>query len=138
MTSASEGNGSYFDDQALRGELNPFQAFGLPPDDFMLTQHGARLHYEVAAKHVSETGDGGAVTKGARVPRYEHLEAARASLIEGVTNAQFERLKFDWAVHDKTLTWNPFAPVGSDAAKQPPTDKRDGMSASSLTVTKRY
>ena len=48
MTSTSEADGSYFDSQELQGEFNPFQAFGLAPDDFMLTQHGAKLHYELA------------------------------------------------------------------------------------------
>ena len=77
MTSASEANGSYFENQFLRSELNPFQAFGLLPDDFMLTQHGARLHFELAVKHMSEMGDHGAMTEGPRV--------------SGAATAQFDR-----------------------------------------------
>lgn len=83
-------------------------------------------------------GDYGLKTEGLRIPRHDHLDAAKMLLIEGVTNLEFERLKFNWAAHDKTMTWNPFAPVGSDAAKQPLTGRRNGRQASSPTVTKRY
>ena len=83
-------------------------------------------------------GDHRVKIEGPRIPRYDHLSAAKMLLIEGVTNLEFERLKFNWAAHDKTMIWDPFAPVGSDIAKQPPTNHHNSESASSPTITKRY
>ena len=52
----------------------------------------ARLHLELAVKHVNEMGDHGAMTESPRLPRYEHLDAVKALLIDRVTSAEFERL----------------------------------------------
>ena len=83
-------------------------------------------------------GDHGVKTEGPRILRHDHLDAAKTLLIEGVTKLEFERLKYNWAAHDKSMTWNPFDPVGSDIAKQSPTNHHDSRSASSPTINKRY
>ena len=69
-------------------------------------------------------------TTGPRVPQRIHVNITKDALIgPDNTRQQFERKEMDWR-RESVQLWNPFAALGSEAAKHPRA-ARDGTSASS-------
>lgn len=107
--------GAYFATQIARNELDPFAVLGLHADIDELSMRGARSHYRtVVMPHVFEA-PGKPRTIGPRVPTWSQVNDAKKELLDG-SQSDFKALKTAWK-HRSVQVWNPFAPVGSDAAK---------------------
>ena len=107
FTAANTPGGGYGDDP------NPFEVLCLPASDRLLTMRAVRAHKKLVVKHVFERAGCGALTTGFWVPTWQQVNIACDQLAKN-----FSALRARYA-NSTQYRWNPYADVGSAAARIP-------------------
>ncbi|KAL8689012.1 MAG: hypothetical protein Q9218_005218, partial [Villophora microphyllina] len=114
--------GSHYED--IRGDgsrqfpgPDPFAVVGLPANDPLHTKRSIGLHVrKVVSPHVYERGQVKGLTQGKTVPTWSQVNEARDKLL--VDQSTLDATRKFWLGKGSKVVWNPFAEIGSDAARR--------------------